>query len=175
MSRFIWGKIKLNALPDNFNCYRRGDILVYFALQKDDIYLSDLGSKEIYFNIACGYNEMIYPHHDTCCLNCDDSFFSINFPKRSKHKKRSKQITNLEPYFSALHQRLKRLQKVIEELYERPEVDAITLFHTETGTEFSIEEYCCVNWKINEFADNFYNEIIAEKGLSPSIKVVFQK
>jgi len=170
MSTFIWGKIRLLALPDNFKSYQRDDILVFFDIQKNDLFLSDLESKEIYFNIACGYEEMIYPRkYKMNCLNCDTHFFSIDFPKHPKN------IKTLEPYFIALHERIKRLQKVILEIYERPEVESITYFHTESGNEISLDEYESVDWKINEIADQFFERIVSSKGFAPSIKVVFQK
>ena len=58
MSTFIWGKIKLNkkTIIDNF---QRKNILVYFSYEKNDLFLCDLEENEIYFNIACGYDEMV--------------------------------------------------------------------------------------------------------------------
>lgn len=167
MSTFIWGKIKLRMLPENFNSYQRGNILVFFDIQKNDLYMSDLESKEIYFNIACGYKEMIYPYkYKMNYLNCDELFFSLNCPKRER---------NLEPYFDALHKRIKKLQEVIKEIYERPEVEKITYYHTDTGNENSIDEYELVYWKLEEFADKFFQSIKDNYGFTPTIKIVFEK
>jgi hypothetical protein len=167
MSTFIWGKIKFKELPKNFNSYQRGDILVFFELQKNDLYMSDLQDTEIYFNIACGYEEMIYLYkYKRYYLNCDYSFFSLNCPKREK---------NIEPYFKALYNRIKKLQEVILEMYERPEVEKITYFHTDTGNEISIDEYEIVDWKIQDFADRFFEAIKENRGFTPTIKVIFSK
>ena len=167
MSTFIWGKIKLKELPESFSSFQKGDILVFFDVQKNDLYMSDLQSKEIYFNIACGYEEMVYPYkHKMQYLNCDCSYFSINAPKREK---------NLEPYFYSLHNRIKKLQDVIAEMYERSEVEKITYFHTDTGNEDSIEEYETVDWKLEEFADKFFEAMKENHGFTPTIQIVFQK
>lgn len=167
MSEFIWGKIKLKALPENFNSYQRGNILVFFSIQKNDLYMSDLENKEIYFNIACGYEEMIYPYnYKMNYLNCNEEYFSLNAPKREK---------NLEPYFDELYTRIKNLQEVITEIYERPEVEKITYYHTDTGNEVSIDEYEFVDWKLEKFADKFFEAIKASNGFTPTIKVVFAK
>ena len=60
MSTFIWGKIKLNKkiIIDN---YQRNSILVFFSVQKNDLFQDDLEDNEIYFNIACGYDKMVSP------------------------------------------------------------------------------------------------------------------
>lgn len=167
MSTFIWGKIKLRDLPENFDSYQRGDILVFFDIQKNDLYMSDLKSKEIYFNIACGYEEMVYPYkYKMDYLNCDEQYFSLNCPKREK---------NLEPYFNELHNRIRNLQKVIVEMLDRSEVNFIEYYHTETGNEISIDEYVSVDWKLHEFADKFFEAMEKNNGFTPTIRAKFVK
>ena len=166
MSTFIWGKIKLNKLK-NISSYQSGNILVFFTYQKNYLFKSDLEKNEIYFNIACGYDSMVNPSfNEGEYLECSDTFFFLNCPKREK---------KLEPYFDALHKRIKKLQEVIKEIYERPEVEKITYYHTDTGNENSIDEYELVNWKIEEFADRFFEAIKENHGFTPTIKVVFNK
>lgn len=167
MSTFIWGKIKLRELPENFNSYKRDDILVFFDIQKNDLYMSDLRNNEIYFNIACGYEKMAYPYmYKMNYLNCDCTFFSLNAPKREK---------NLEPYFEKLFNRIKRLQEVITEIYERPEVESITYYHTDDGNDNSLDDYEKVDWKLNEFAEKFFEEMKKLHGFTPTIQIVWTK
>ena len=129
--------------------------------------MSDLENREIYFNIACGYENMVYPYfYKMNYLNCNCNFFCLNTPKRDK---------NLGPYFDDLYKRIKNLQDVITEIYQRSEVDSITYYHTDTGNENSIDEYELVDWKLEEFADKFFGKIIGTKGFTPTIKIVFQK
>lgn len=171
MSTFIWGKIKLRSLPDSFGSFQQGDILVFFDIRKNDLYLSNLEDREIYFNIACGYEDMVYPNkrqQTITYLNCDAEYFSIDFVMDQRSKKKM-------PYFDDLYDRIKRLQSVIKELYQRPEVDRMVYFHTETGNESSINEYEEVNWSIDEFADKFFERIVQDKGFAPTIKAVFEK
>lgn len=166
MSTYIWGKIKLKEIPEKLENYQSEDILIYFDKQKkSSLFLSELNEREVYFNIACGYEEMI-PQHARYCLNCDELFFSLNFPKRAK---------DLELYYYDLHERIKRLQKFIIELYNNPNVEKITYYYTESGNEVSIDEYEKVDWKINEFAEHFFDEIIKLRGLTPTIQIVWTK
>jgi hypothetical protein len=167
MSTFIWGKIKLSELPENFKSYQRGNVLVFFDIQKNDLFMSDLQDKEIYFNIACGYDDMVFPYkYKMNYLNCYDNYFYINAPKREK---------DLKPYFNELYNRIKRLQDIIVEIYERPEVEKIMYFHTDTGNEISIDEYEVVNWKLQEFANKFFEAMKQNHGFTPTIQVVFEK
>lgn len=167
MSTYIWGKIKFSPnIPTDIRNYQKADILIYFSKKKgSSLYMVNLEENELYFNIACGYEEMI-PQHEKYCLNCDEQYFSLNCPKREK---------NLEPYFNELHNRIKRLQDVITGIYERPEVEKITYFHTDTGNESSIDEYEVVNWKLQEFADKFFEAMNGIYVFPPTIKVVFAK
>ena len=93
MSTFIWGKIKLNkkTIIDNF---QRKNIVVYFSYEKKDLFLCDLEENEIYFNIACGYDEMVnLSSYKMNYLNCDEHYFSINALKKTN---------DLQPYFEKL-------------------------------------------------------------------------
>lgn len=166
MSTFIWGKIKLNkkTIIDNF---QRKNILVYFSCEKNDLFLCDLEENEIYFNIACGYDEMVnLSSYKMNYLNCDEHYFSINALKKTK---------DLQPYFEKLFSRILDLQDVIEEIFNNENVDRITYYHTDDGNENSIDDYKSVDWKLAEFAEKFFAEILKNKGFTPTIKVVFNK
>ena len=166
MSTFIWGKIKLDK-KIMMNDYQRKSILVFFSEKKNDLFQSDLEDNEMYFNIACGYNQIVNPlSYKMDYLNCDDSYFSINSLEFED---------DLEPYFKNLFLRILDLHDVIKEMFDNENVEQITYFHTETGNENSIDDYELVNWKLEEFADRFYAEIKNNKGFTPTIKVVFNK
>ena len=168
MSTFIWGKIKLKTLPKDFNSYQQGDILVFFDTQKNDLYMTDLGDREIYFNIACGYQKMIYPYeHRMNYLNCSEQYFSLQVPK--EHRK------NISLFYNDLYTKLKNLQNVISDLLNRPEIEKIEYYHTDTGNEYSIDEYKQVCWKIDDFANNLFQSIKNNHGFTPTIKVLFLK
>jgi len=87
----------------------------------------------------------------------------------------SKARKNLEYYFEVWHNRIKKLQDVIVEIYEGPKVEKITYFHTDTGNENSIEEYEKVDWKLEEFADKFFEAMKENHGFTPTIQIVFEK
>ena len=166
MSTFIWGKIKLNkkTIIDNF---QRKNILVYFSYEKNDLFLCDLEENEIYFNIACGYDEMVnLSSYKMNYLNCDEHYFSINASKKTK---------DLQPYFEKLFSRILDLQDVIEEIFNNENVEWITYYHTDDGNENSIDDYKSVDWELAEFAEKFFAEIFKNKGFTPTIKVVFNK
>ena len=170
MSTFIWGKIKLNRLPESFRSYQRGDIIVYFNLLRDPLYMSELNEGEIYFNIACGYEEMVYPlQYKMSCLNCASEFFSLDIPIKTKKRE------DPEVYFERLFARIKRLQEVILELLNKPEVDRIEYYHTDSASEDSVEEYEFVDWKPEEFAQRFFEEMEKHAGSTPTIRAVFKK
>ena len=99
-------------------------------------------------------------------LNCNEYYFSINALKKTD---------DLQPYFEKLFLRILDLQDVIKEIFENKNVERITYFHTETGNENSIDDYELVNWKLEEFAKRFFAEIKKNKGITPTIKVVFNK
>lgn len=166
MSTFIWGKIKLNkkTIIDNF---QRKNIVVYFSYEKKDLFLCDLEENEIYFNIACGYDEMVnLSSYKMNYLNCDEHYFSINALKKTN---------DLQPYFEKLFSRILDLQDVIEEIFNNENVKRITYYHTDDGNENSIDDYESVDWKLAEFAEKFFAEILKNKGFTPTIKVVFNK
>ena len=166
VSTFIWGKIKYNK-PRTFRPYQRGNILVYFSEEKNDLCMCDLNENEVFFNIACGYDRMISLSEDGSeYLPCNDPFFFLYCPKHEK---------NIEPYFDMLHGRLQDLQCVIAEIYRLPEVEKITYYHTDTGNENSIDEYAPVDWKLEEFADRFLEAIKENLGFTPTVKIVFEK
>lgn len=168
MSTFIWGKIKLKELLPNFRSYQKGNILVYFHLQKNHLYISELGEHEIYFNIACGYEKIISLNQYNY-LNCDDLYFSLNFPKRLKR------VKDCTQYEKDLYARIKDLQSVITDLYNRDEISCIEYYHTEQGGEHSVNEYQLVDWKIYEFADKFYGYMKNNCFFTPTIRVFFDK
>ena len=173
MSTFIWGKIQFNALPQSFKSYKRGDILVFFDIQQNDLYMADLEDREIYFHIACGYEEMVSLHkYNGYYLNCNDHYFFPNVPKR---KRREKPEHDYQFYVDQLYDRIKKLQDVIVELFERPEVEKVEYYHTDTGNENSIDEYEPVDWPLNEFADKFFEAMNDNYGFTPTIKAVFEK
>lgn len=166
MSTFIWGKIKLEK-KIMINDYQRKSILVFFSDKKNDLFQSDLEENEIYFNIACGYNQIVSPlSYQMHYLNCDDAYFSINALENND---------DLESSFKKLFLRILDLQNVIKEIFNNKNVERITYFHTETGNENSIDDYELVNWKLEEFAKKFFAEVIKNKGFTPTIKVVFSK
>ena len=166
MSTFIWGKLKLKG-KKIIKDYQRNNILIYFSNEKNDLFQTDLEENEIYFNIACGYNKMIdlssYKEH---YLNCEESYFFLNVPKKAK---------DMHPYFEKLFLRIKDLQDVISEMFNSNSVEKITYFHTDTGNENSIDEYELVNWRLEEFADKFFIEILLNRGFTPTIKIIFDK
>lgn len=168
MSTFIWGKIKYKEMPVKFDNYQREDILVFFDINKNNLYMSNLNEREIYFNIACGYEEMVYPYkYQMHYLNCEETFFSLrNVTKWDK---------NLEPYFQDLFKRIKKLHSVIIEIFNNPNVEKITYFHTDTGNENSIDNYTIVNWRLKDFADKFFEAIKNNIGFTPTIQIVFEK
>lgn len=166
MSTFIWGKIKLNR-KIMINDYQRKSILVFFSDKKNDLFQCDLEENEIYFNIACGYDKTVnLLSYKMNYLNCNESYFSINALKKTD---------DLQPYFEKLFLRILDLQDVIKEIFNNKNVERITYFHTETGNENSIDDYELVNWKIEEFAKKFFAEIKKNKGITPTVKVVFNK
>lgn len=166
MSTFIWGKIKLNK-KIMINDYQRKNILVFFSDEKNDLFQCDLEENEIYFNIACGYKQIVNPlTYKMHYLNCNDSYFSINALENKD---------DLESFFEDLFLRILDLQDIIEEIFNNIYVERITYFHTETGNENSIDDYELVNWKLEEFAIKFFAEIKKNKGFTPTIKVVFNK
>lgn len=166
MSTFIWGKIKFNR-KTVVNNYQRKNILIFFTDKKNDLFQCDLDENEVYFNIACGYVQMVNPSlYKMDYLNCDDLFFSINCLK-NKH--------DLQSCLEKLFFRIMDLQDVIKEIFDQNNVEQITYFHTETGNEISIDEYELVDWNIEEFAYKFFTEILNNKGFTPTIKVVFSK
>lgn len=166
MSTFIWGKIKLSK-KIMINDYQRKSTLVFFSDEKNDLFQCDLEENEIYFNIACGYNQIVNPlSYQMHYLNCDDSYFSINALENKD---------DLESSFERLFLRILDLQDVIKEIFNNKNVERITYFHTETGNENSIDDYELVNWKLEEFAKKFFAEIKKNKGFTPTIKVVFNK
>lgn len=131
------------------------------------MFQSDLEENEIYFNIACGYNQIVSPlSYQMHYLNCDDSYFSINALENND---------DLESSFKKLFLRILDLQDVIKEIFNNKNVERITYFHTETGNENSVDDYELVNWKLEEFAKKFFAEVIKNKGFTPTIKVVFNK
>lgn len=166
MSTFIWGKLKLKE-KKVIKDYQKNNILIYFSNEKNDLFQTDLEENEIYFNIACGYNKMIdlssYKEH---YLNCEESYFFLNAPKRAK---------DMHPYFEKLFLRIKNLQDVISGMFNSNCVEKITYFHTDTGNENSIDEYELVNWRLEEFADKFFIEILLNRGFTPTIKIIFDK
>lgn len=165
MSTFIWGKIKLNKKIIKNN-YQRKNILVFFSDEKNDLFQSDLEENEIYFNIACGYEQMVNPSaYNMDYLNCNESYFYINATKKD----------DLSACLKELYLRITDLQEVIKEILEDENVEKITYFHTETGNENSIDEYECVNWSPEEFADKFFTETLINSGFTPTIKVIFSK
>ena len=165
MSTFIWGKIKLNKLIIMDN-YQRKNILVFFTSEKNDLFQSDLEENEIYFNIACGYDKMMtLPSYKTNYLNCNEYYFSLNSFKKTD---------DLKPYFEKLFQRILNLQHVIKEIFDNENVKRIMYFHTETGNENSIDDYELVDWKLEEFAEKFFEKIKENKGFTPTIKIVFK-
>lgn len=166
MSTFIWGKIKLNR-KIMINDYQRKSILVFFSDKKNDLFQCDLEENEIYFNIACGYDKIVnLLSYKMNYLNCNEYYFSINALKKTD---------DLQPYFEKLFLRILDLQDVIKEIFDNKNVERITYFHTETGNENSIDDYELVNWKLEEFAKRFFAEIKKNKGITPTIKVVFNK
>ena len=166
MSTFIWGKIKLNK-KIIINNYQRKSILVFFDDKKNDLFQSDLEENEIYFNIACGYDQMVNPSlYKMNYLNCNESYFSINALKKDD---------DLQSCFEKLFLRIQYLQDVIKEIFDNKNVEQLTYFHTESGNESSIDEYELVNWNLEEFANKFFIEIKNNKGFTPTIKVVFNK
>lgn len=166
MSTFIWGKIKLNKKILMKN-YQRENILVFFSGEKSDLFQCDLEENELYFNIACGYDKIMnLLSYKMNYLNCNQNYFSINSFKKTD---------DLQPYFEKLFLRILNLQDVIKEIFNNKNVEQITYFHTETGNENSIDDYELVNWKLEEFAKKFFEEIKKNKGFTPTIKVVFNK
>ncbi len=166
MSTFIWGKIKLYEKTIKNN-YQRNRILVFFSDNKNDLFQSDLEENEIYFNIACGYDQMVNPSsYKMDYLNCNESYFSINAFKKKD---------DLQSCFEKLFLRILDLQDVIKEIFDDKNVERIMYFHTDSGDEDSIEEYELVDWNLEEFADKFFTEIINNKGFTPTIKVTFNK
>ena len=166
MSTFIWGKIKFykKIIIDN---YKRKNILVFFSNYKNDLFEIDLEDNEIYFNIACGYDEMInLTLYKMEYLNCHESYFSINALKKKD---------DFELCLEKLYLRILDLQNVIKEIFNNENVEQIVYYHTETGNENSIDEYELVDWKLEEFACKFFEEIKNNKGFTPTIKVVFNK
>ena len=156
MSTFIWGKIKLNKKIIMEN-YQRKNILVFFSGEKSDLFQCDLEENELYFNIACGYDKMVnLLSYKMNYLNCNEYYFSINSFKKTD---------DLQPYFEKLFLRILDLQDVIKEIFNNQNVERITYFHTETGNENSIDDYELVNWKLEEFAKKFFEEIKKIKDL----------
>ena len=156
MSTFIWGKIKLNKKIIMEN-YQRKNILVFFSGEKSDLFQCDLEENELYFNIACGYDKMVnLLSYKMNYLNCNEYYFSINSFKKTD---------DLQPYFEKLFLRILDLQDVIKEIFNNKNVERITYFHTETGNENSIDDYELVNWKLEEFAKKFFEEIKKIKDL----------
>ena len=92
--------------------------------------------------------------------------------KRDIRKKAS-----VEPFVESLYQRIKDLQDVIVELFERPEVERIEYYQTDDGNEPSIDAYEQVDWPLNRFADMFFESMksLCLYGFIPTIKIVFQK
>ncbi len=165
MSTFIWGKIKFKK-KIIMHSYQRKNILIFLDCLKNDLFQCDLNEGEVYFNIACGYDEMIYPStYKMPYLNCDDTYFSINSTNEKTTKK----------HFDELFLRINRLQDVIIEIFKNENVEKITYYHTETGNENSIDEYELVDWKLEEFAGKFFSSIIDNMGFTPTIKVIFDK
>lgn len=166
MSTFIWGKIKFykKLMLEN---YQRKNILIFFSETKTDLFQCGLEENEIYFNIACGYNQMVNPiSYKMQYLNCSESYFSINTVKNED---------NLQSSLEKLFSRILDLQDVIKEIFGNKNVKQLTYFHTETGNETSINDYEIVDWELEEFAKKFFTEIINYKGFTPTIKVVFKK
>ena len=160
------GKLKLNKKVV-INNYQRKNILVFFSDKKNDLFECDLEENEIYFNIACGYNKMIEPSsYKMDYLNCSDSYFFINAPKKHDY---------FQPCLESLYLRILDLQNVIKEILDDENVIQITYYHTDSGNENSIDEYELVDWNIDYFAAKFFVEIIMNKGFTPTIKVVFNK
>lgn len=166
MSDYIWGKLKLKE-KIIFNNYQRNNILVYFTDKKNSLFQCDLEENEIYFNIACGYNQMVdLSIYEEQYLNCEVSYFFLNAPKKTK---------NLNLYFESLYSRIINLQDVINEIYNNENVEKITYFHADENDENLIDEYKLVDWKLEAFADKFFIATILNMGFTPTIKVVFKK
>ena len=99
-------------------------------------------------------------------LNCSDSYFFINAPKKHDY---------FQPCLESLYLRILDLQNVIKEILDDENVIQITYYHTDSENENSIDEYELVDWNIDYFAAKFFVEIILNKGFTPTIKVVFNK
>ena len=174
MSTFIWGKIKFKTVPEILEDYHKDNILIYFYKEvktykeKSPLYLSELGEREIYFNIACGYEQVIPKNNKYPYLCSNSSFFNLNIPKKMK-------CVDFELYYPALKERLKRLQDLIIEIYNNPNVEKITYFHADDGNVISLDEYKIVNWKIEDFAERFFDAIEECRGLTPTIQVMWKK
>lgn len=167
MSEFIWGKIKLRHLPPTFNSYKKGDILVFFSTQKTDLFLEDLCEHEIYFNIACGYSQMVYPYeYRMCYLNCETHYFCLNCSKKEK---------NISFYVQKLHERMMNLQNTIIELFNNDWVEEMYLFYTENGNESSLDEYIPVTWSKESLADNFSRFALEYTSMPSAIRVCLKK
>ncbi|MCL2570528.1 MAG: hypothetical protein FWE16_04975 [Firmicutes bacterium] len=170
MSTFIFGKIKFNQISDGLKLkgYQKNDIHIFLCVEKNDLMdLIELDAGEVYFNIACGYENIDLQKYNVKYWNCHEDFFQPDFLLQ---KRKLKDIC-----YNKLQMRLIQLNEFIINLYSRESVEKITYFHTCTGNEVSLDEYELVNWEIEEFAEKFLERIKQLPGGTPTIQWVLKK
>jgi len=170
MSEFIWGKRKFkNESDKSIEDYQEEDIQIFFNMPTF-LYSGflDLTGRELYYNISCGYLEAFDTKKREHYLNCHEQFFSPNFILNDKD--------NLQEIcYLALYGRLKRLQGFIAELFQRPNIEQLIFYYSNSGDDNSTDDYIAVDWKLEEFADKILEEEMESPGGIISFKLVLAK
>ena len=71
--------------------------------------------------------------------------------------------------------KIKKIQHILEKLLENPRVEKVTFFHDEMGPPGCLEEYEEVDWRIENFAIEFFNKMKKQAMITPTIMAVFEK
>ncbi len=98
----------------------------------------------------------------------------VNFWCNITKQERSTYTPMMWAAHQGLYQRLKRFQRVVHKIFNLPGIKQMTLFHTGTANEASLDEYVSVNWDVQELAEKMLQLIREQCGILPIVKAVFE-
>ena len=143
MSQSTWGKIKFKEKTKQLNNFKQENIWIMFDLPDDEkwpLHISKLEKNEIYFDILCDFYK--YTNVNPYDYSNNDDFFMIDSYDRKGRED--------------FYERLKKVQRVLETLLKQPDVIEVSFFNTWQGTLCCVEDYDEVNWKLEDFASEFF-------------------
>ncbi|CDR31478.1 Uncharacterised protein [Acholeplasma oculi] len=158
MGVLTWGKLKFKYKPSKINNFEQEKIWVIFDIPDDKVpfplHVSPLESNEIFFDILCDFSLHydINPNIRPDDYMHNDIFFSLQYTKLNQQKETP--ILSVE-----LYERLNSLRRIFDKLLQIDNVEKITIFNTELGSNTYLIDYTKVDWSSESFAYNFFKEM----------------